>query len=84
LVKTAIRHSDTFDFKSHGSICENLMRLNIANKTYLNIVKRKIITYQDKNLMQELISPEIDEVPNALMEQHFMTQFSNSNYILPL
>jgi hypothetical protein len=60
------------------------MQLNIPNITYLNIVKRQIITYQDKENLHDLKSPEVDEVPQLMVQQHHMSQFNESNYIMPL
>ena len=46
LVKTAIRNSESYNFKSLASICDSLARLEYPNKTLLEIVRRMILQYE--------------------------------------
>jgi len=55
LVKQAIRNSQEYDFKSLASICESLSTLRYENKTLLQIVRRMLLTYEDKGELNYLI-----------------------------
>jgi hypothetical protein len=55
LVKQAIRNSQEYDFKSLASICESLSLLNYENKTLLQIVRRMLLTFEDKGHLSHLV-----------------------------
>jgi hypothetical protein len=55
MVKQAIRNSQQYDFKSLASVCESLRILGYENKTLLNVVRRLLLTFEDKGELSHLV-----------------------------
>lgn len=81
LVKTTIRNSQEYSFKALASICESLARLNYENHTLLQIVKKQLLTYENRDALGMLVDNS-SAYPNALgpagMEPNYLrpTQIS--------
>lgn len=87
LVKTSIRNSEHYNFKSLASICDSLARLNYHNQTLLNIVRRMILQYEEQGKLHYLVkgnssAPIEDET--SLEPAGPFQPVKRENYLQPL